>query len=147
MLKLYRGGKLYWWRKPEYPERVTDLPQVTDKLYHIMLHRVNLAWFELSTLVVIGTAFIGSYKSNYHTTATTTVPLIISYTNNIENRNTVNPILILSTINFKIYDLLLSLGRYICWRNISPRVYHPLTVTVSELIWLIRNIYYYWNLQ
>jgi len=102
MLKLYRGGKLYWWRKPEYPERVTDLPQVTDKLYQIMSHRVNLAWFELSTLVVIGTACIGSYKSNYHTTATTTVPLIISYTNNIENRNTVNPILILSTINFKI---------------------------------------------
>ena len=21
-----------WWRKPEYPEKTTDLPQVTDKL-------------------------------------------------------------------------------------------------------------------
>ena len=25
---------LYWWRKPEYPEKTTDLSQVTDKLSH-----------------------------------------------------------------------------------------------------------------
>jgi hypothetical protein len=45
------------------------------------LYQVNLAWagFKLTMLVVIGTDFLGSYKSNYHTITTTTLPYFVRY--------------------------------------------------------------------
>jgi len=39
---LYRGGQFYWWSKPGYPEKTTDLSQISDKLCHIMLFPVHL---------------------------------------------------------------------------------------------------------
>ena len=58
----------------------TNLPQVTDKLYQIIIPRTAGQKWEsnLQTLVVIDAANIGRCKSKYHSYTTTSV-LYIKY--------------------------------------------------------------------
>jgi hypothetical protein len=63
------------WQSVLLVEKTTDLSQVTDKLYHTS----PWSWFELTTLVLIGTDCIGRCKSNYHTITATTPPCQIYF--------------------------------------------------------------------
>jgi hypothetical protein len=53
--------------------KTTDMPQVTDKCYPIMMYRVHFASAGFEHVSVMGTDSIGSCNSNYDTITTMTV--------------------------------------------------------------------------
>ena len=52
IFQLYHSGQCYWWRKPEYPEKTTDLPQVTAKLlsYNVVSIKPRLSGIRIHSV-------------------------------------------------------------------------------------------------
>ena len=65
----YHGNQFYWWRKPA----ASHLQTLS---HNVVSSTPRGVWLVLTTLVVIGTDCIGSYKLNYHTITTTTAPIL-----------------------------------------------------------------------
>ena len=81
IFQLHRGGQFCWWRKPEDPEKTPTGRKSLKTLLHIDVSSAHRPTeFELTTLLVIGTNCIGSFKSDCHTNLTTTISQLSVHT-------------------------------------------------------------------
>ena len=44
IFQLYRGNQFYWWKKPEYPEKTTDLTTLFFSINIQISYKKNLWW-------------------------------------------------------------------------------------------------------
>jgi hypothetical protein len=80
IFQLYRGSQFYWWRNQSTQKKPpTCRKSLTNFITLCFIEYTSpLTGFGLTTLVVMGTDYTASCKSNYHTITATTAPLLLS---------------------------------------------------------------------
>jgi hypothetical protein len=72
IFQLYRGGQFYWWRKPEYPDKTTDLPQSLTNFilyccipYRTYIYMKCVVYMNV-VLIILKEIFVFCFKETYN---------------------------------------------------------------------------------